>query len=152
MAQQPIKCVHWWYSFSIGVDEYRWCLTYCAKQTYGPVPVFFFIYMLSFYSVSAGEAMVTAPENIQNTWELSVQVDQRAGEETMRFKIRVKGDLHVGGLMLKLVEKISECLLVRKMVLFKSRLLLHNLSNRTCFTASLSGFYSSHSKNRRKYC
>ncbi|XP_017311741.1 fermitin family homolog 1 [Ictalurus punctatus] len=51
--------------------------------------------------------MVTAPENIQNTWELSVQVDQRAGEETMRFKIRVKGDLHVGGLMLKLVEKIK---------------------------------------------
>lgn len=54
--------------------------------------------------------MVTAPENVQNTWELLVQVDQREGDETMRFKIRVKGDLHIGGLMLKLVEKISEYL------------------------------------------
>uniref|UniRef100_A0AAR2JV78 PH domain-containing protein n=1 Tax=Pygocentrus nattereri TaxID=42514 RepID=A0AAR2JV78_PYGNA len=42
-----------------------------------------------------------------HTWELSVQVDQQEGEETMKFKIRVKGDLHVGGLMLKLVEKIK---------------------------------------------
>lgn len=56
--------------------------------------------------------MVTAPENLKNTWELSVQVDQREGDETMRFKIRVSGDLHVGGLMLKLVEKISECIFV----------------------------------------
>uniref|UniRef100_A0AAR2JJI0 PH domain-containing protein n=1 Tax=Pygocentrus nattereri TaxID=42514 RepID=A0AAR2JJI0_PYGNA len=43
----------------------------------------------------------------EHTWELSVQVDQQEGEETMKFKIRVKGDLHVGGLMLKLVEKIK---------------------------------------------
>lgn len=56
--------------------------------------------------------MVTAPENLKNTWELSVQVDQQDGEETMRFKIRVSGDLHIGGLMLRLVEKISECLFV----------------------------------------
>lgn len=66
-----------------------------------------------FYSISPGEAMVTSPEHIQNSWELSVQVDQQEGDETMRFKIRVKGDLHIGGLMLKLVEKISECLFVR---------------------------------------
>uniref|UniRef100_A0A8C7MX49 FERM domain containing kindlin 1 n=1 Tax=Oncorhynchus kisutch TaxID=8019 RepID=A0A8C7MX49_ONCKI len=38
---------------------------------------------------------------------LSVQVDQRDGDEGMRFKLRVKGDLHIGGLMLKLVEKIK---------------------------------------------
>lgn len=43
------------------------------------------------------------------SWELSVQVDLREGEmESMKFKLRVKGDLHVGGLMLKLVEKISK--------------------------------------------
>ncbi|XP_056301360.1 fermitin family homolog 1 [Danio aesculapii] len=42
-----------------------------------------------------------------HTWELSIQVDQREGDEGMRFKLRVKGDLHVGGLMLKLVEKIK---------------------------------------------
>uniref|UniRef100_A0A8C5CLR9 FERM domain containing kindlin 1 n=1 Tax=Gadus morhua TaxID=8049 RepID=A0A8C5CLR9_GADMO len=43
------------------------------------------------------------------SWELAVKVDQKEGEESMRFKLRIKGDLHVGGLMLKLVEKISEC-------------------------------------------
>uniref|UniRef100_A0AAQ5Z7C1 PH domain-containing protein n=1 Tax=Amphiprion ocellaris TaxID=80972 RepID=A0AAQ5Z7C1_AMPOC len=29
------------------------------------------------------------------------------GDESMKFKLRVKGDLHIGGLMLKLVEKIK---------------------------------------------
>uniref|UniRef100_A0A8C7JE30 FERM domain containing kindlin 1 n=1 Tax=Oncorhynchus kisutch TaxID=8019 RepID=A0A8C7JE30_ONCKI len=43
----------------------------------------------------------------KTSWELSVQVDQRDGDEGMRFKLRVKGDLHIGGLMLKLVEKIK---------------------------------------------
>lgn len=52
--------------------------------------------------------MVTAAEYGHNSWELSIQVDQREGDEGMKFKLRVKGDLHVGGLMLKLVEKISE--------------------------------------------
>ncbi|XP_067097487.1 fermitin family homolog 1 isoform X1 [Osmerus mordax] len=49
--------------------------------------------------------MATA-EELQKTWELTVQVDQRAGDESMKFKLRVKGNLHIGGLMLKLVEKI----------------------------------------------
>lgn len=52
--------------------------------------------------------MATAAEYGHNSWELSIQVDQREGDEGMKFKLRVKGDLHVGGLMLKLVEKISE--------------------------------------------
>lgn len=68
-------------------------------------------FFILFYCISADKAMATAPAQI--TWELSVHVDQREGDETMRFKIRVKGDLHIGGLMLKLVEKISECLFVR---------------------------------------
>ncbi|TRY88488.1 hypothetical protein DNTS_005166 [Danionella cerebrum] len=42
-----------------------------------------------------------------NSWELTIRVDQREGDEGMKFKLRVKGDLHVGGLMLKLVEKIK---------------------------------------------
>uniref|UniRef100_A0A6Q2WQR4 Band 4.1 domain-containing protein n=1 Tax=Esox lucius TaxID=8010 RepID=A0A6Q2WQR4_ESOLU len=41
------------------------------------------------------------------SWELTVQVDQRDGDEGMKFKLRVLGNLHVGGLMLKLVEKIK---------------------------------------------
>ncbi len=54
--------------------------------------------------------MITAAEYGETSWELSVQVDQKAGDESMKFKLRVKGDLHIGGLMLKLVEKISKCL------------------------------------------
>ncbi|XP_062857443.1 fermitin family homolog 1 [Trichomycterus rosablanca] len=50
--------------------------------------------------------MVTAAEYGHNSWELSIQVDQQKEEEMMKFKILVKGDLHIGGLMLKLVEKI----------------------------------------------
>ncbi|KAL0967719.1 hypothetical protein UPYG_G00256010 [Umbra pygmaea] len=41
------------------------------------------------------------------SWELTVQVDQRDGDEGMKFKLRIMGSLHVGGLMLKLVEKIK---------------------------------------------
>uniref|UniRef100_A0A673IZE8 PH domain-containing protein n=1 Tax=Sinocyclocheilus rhinocerous TaxID=307959 RepID=A0A673IZE8_9TELE len=51
--------------------------------------------------------MATAAEYGHNSWELSIQVDQREGDEGMKFKLRVKGDLHIGGLMLKLVEKIK---------------------------------------------
>uniref|UniRef100_A0A8K9V8B8 FERM domain containing kindlin 1 n=1 Tax=Oncorhynchus mykiss TaxID=8022 RepID=A0A8K9V8B8_ONCMY len=54
-----------------------------------------------------GRAMVSTAEYGKTSWELSVQVDQRDGDEGMRFKLRVKGDLHIGGLMLKLVEKIK---------------------------------------------
>ncbi|KAF3849647.1 hypothetical protein F7725_019366 [Dissostichus mawsoni] len=51
--------------------------------------------------------MIKAAEYGETSWELSVQVDQKAGDESMKFKLRVKGDLHIGGLMLKLVEKIK---------------------------------------------
>lgn len=54
-------------------------------------------------------AMITPAEYGETSWELSVQIDQKDGDETMKFKLRVKGDLHIGGLMLKLVEKISKC-------------------------------------------
>ncbi|XP_059354236.1 fermitin family homolog 1-like [Carassius carassius] len=50
--------------------------------------------------------MATAAGYGHNSWELSIQVDQREGDEGMKFKLRVNGDLHIGGLMLKLVEKI----------------------------------------------
>lgn len=54
--------------------------------------------------------MVATPDYEEMSWELSVQIDQKSGDEAMKFKLRVKGDLHIGGLMLKLVEKISKCL------------------------------------------
>ncbi|CAB1340026.1 unnamed protein product [Coregonus sp. 'balchen'] len=55
----------------------------------------------------ASRAMINTAEYGNMSWELSVQVDQKDGDEGMRFKLRVKGDLHIGGLMLKLVEKIK---------------------------------------------
>uniref|UniRef100_A0A671U2W0 FERM domain containing kindlin 1 n=1 Tax=Sparus aurata TaxID=8175 RepID=A0A671U2W0_SPAAU len=51
--------------------------------------------------------MITAAEYGETSWELSVHVDQKHLDESMKFKLRVKGDLHIGGLMLKMVEKIK---------------------------------------------
>lgn len=53
-------------------------------------------------------AMITPAQYGETSWELAVQVDEKEGVESMKFKLRVAGDLHIGGLMLKLVEKISE--------------------------------------------
>lgn len=58
--------------------------------------------------MSLNEAMLKAAAIGETSWQLSVQVDQKEGDESMKFKLRVKGDLHIGGLMLKLVEKISK--------------------------------------------
>uniref|UniRef100_A0AAQ6IID6 PH domain-containing protein n=1 Tax=Anabas testudineus TaxID=64144 RepID=A0AAQ6IID6_ANATE len=51
--------------------------------------------------------MLRAAEYADTSWELVVKVDQKDGSEPEEVKLRVKGDLHVGGLMLKLVEKIE---------------------------------------------
>uniref|UniRef100_A0A3P9I3Q1 Fermitin family member 1 n=1 Tax=Oryzias latipes TaxID=8090 RepID=A0A3P9I3Q1_ORYLA len=51
--------------------------------------------------------MITPAQYGETSWELGVQVDEKEGVESMKFKLRVAGDLHVGGLMLKLVEKIK---------------------------------------------
>nr|XP_033795873.1 fermitin family homolog 1 [Geotrypetes seraphini] len=41
------------------------------------------------------------------SWELSVIVDHQYEEEQKEFGIRVSGDLHIGGVMLRLVEQIN---------------------------------------------
>ncbi|XP_072123195.1 fermitin family homolog 1 isoform X3 [Mobula birostris] len=40
------------------------------------------------------------------SWELNVQVDQPSEDLPLEFQLRVTGDFHVGGVMLKLVEQI----------------------------------------------
>ncbi|XP_018117984.1 fermitin family homolog 1 isoform X2 [Xenopus laevis] len=40
------------------------------------------------------------------SWELCVKVDEQNGVEPQEIKIRVSGDLHIGGVMLRLVEQI----------------------------------------------
>lgn len=52
--------------------------------------------------------MVSSTEYGSHTWELLLTVDHQYEDVEKEFKLQVTGDLHVGGLMLKLVEKISE--------------------------------------------
>lgn len=52
--------------------------------------------------------MISAEGLIDGTWELTILVTDLQVERTLR----VKGDLHVGGLMLKLVEALGELLCV----------------------------------------
>ncbi|XP_005991151.1 fermitin family homolog 1 isoform X1 [Latimeria chalumnae] len=51
--------------------------------------------------------MITAAEYGNTSWELSVIVDNQDEEEEKEFTLRVSGELHVGGVMLKLVEQME---------------------------------------------
>lgn len=42
------------------------------------------------------------------SWELCVTVDQQNESENLGVTIRVSGDLHIGGVMFKLVEQIGK--------------------------------------------
>lgn len=52
--------------------------------------------------------MISSNEYGSHSWELLVTVDHQHEEVQKEFLLRVTGDLHIGGLMLKLVEQISE--------------------------------------------
>lgn len=52
--------------------------------------------------------MVSSNEYGSHTWELSLTVDHDLEDPQKKQVLQVTGDLHVGGLMLKLVEKLSE--------------------------------------------
>lgn len=52
--------------------------------------------------------MIRSAEYADTSWELTVKVDQKDGTQPKLIKLRVKGDLHIGGLMLKLVEQIGK--------------------------------------------
>ncbi|NXS16662.1 FERM1 protein, partial [Mystacornis crossleyi] len=51
--------------------------------------------------------MVSSTEYGSHTWELLLKVDHQHEDVEEEISLTVTGDLHVGGLMLKLVEKIS---------------------------------------------
>ncbi|NWU26932.1 FERM1 protein, partial [Dyaphorophyia castanea] len=51
--------------------------------------------------------MVSSTEYGSHTWELLLKVDHQYEDVEKEFLLNVTGDLHVGGLMLKLVEKIK---------------------------------------------
>lgn len=48
---------------------------------------------------------MTADGVIDGTWELTILVTDLQVERTLR----VKGDLHIGGVMLKLVDALGKC-------------------------------------------
>ncbi|XP_017379464.2 fermitin family homolog 1 [Cebus imitator] len=51
--------------------------------------------------------MLSSTDFTSASWELVVRVDNPSEEEQKDVTLRVSGDLHVGGVMLKLVEQIS---------------------------------------------
>lgn len=54
--------------------------------------------------------MLSSSDFASASWELVVRVDHPNEEEQKDITLRVSGDLHVGGVMLKLVEQISKLL------------------------------------------
>lgn len=52
--------------------------------------------------------MISSSEHRSHSWELSVTVDNQHEEVQKEILLQVTGDLHIGGVMLKLVEQISE--------------------------------------------
>lgn len=54
--------------------------------------------------------MLSANDFASASWDLVVRVDHPDVGEQKDITLRVSGDLHVGGVMLKLVEKISKFL------------------------------------------
>ncbi|XP_045689014.1 fermitin family homolog 1 [Phyllostomus hastatus] len=51
--------------------------------------------------------MLSANDFASGSWELVVQVDHPSKEKDKDVPLRVSGDLHIGGVMLKLVEKMK---------------------------------------------
>lgn len=52
--------------------------------------------------------MLSSSDFASASWELVVRVDHPNEEEQKDITLRVSGDLHIGGVMLKLVEQISK--------------------------------------------
>ncbi|XP_044300185.1 fermitin family homolog 1 [Varanus komodoensis] len=51
--------------------------------------------------------MTSSQEYGSSTWELIVTIDHKYGGEQKQSKLQVSGNLHIGGVMLKLVEQIG---------------------------------------------
>ncbi|XP_074065585.1 fermitin family homolog 1 isoform X1 [Macrotis lagotis] len=51
--------------------------------------------------------MLSSSDYGTTSWELIIRVDHQYEEEQKEFTLRVSGDLHIGGVMLKLVEQIN---------------------------------------------
>uniref|UniRef100_A0A4W3KDT7 FERM domain containing kindlin 1 n=1 Tax=Callorhinchus milii TaxID=7868 RepID=A0A4W3KDT7_CALMI len=64
--------------------------------------------LFNFTSQIKSSKMASSPSEYGgSSWELKVLVDQPDGELPLEFTLRVTGDFHIGGVMLKLVEQIQ---------------------------------------------
>lgn len=57
--------------------------------------------------------MLSSSDFASASWELVVRVDHANEEQQTDVTLRVSGDLHVGGVMLKLVEQMSKLFILQ---------------------------------------
>lgn len=75
-------------------------------------PTLLLIYLPFYAKTPAFATMLSSSDFASASWELVIQVDHPNEEEQKDITLRVSGDLHIGGVMLKLVEQISKLLLL----------------------------------------
>ena len=73
--------------------------------------------------------MLSSSDFASASWELVVRVDHPNEEEQKDITLRVSGDLHIGGVMLKLVEQISKQLLIYDFSTFETLYVASSLND-----------------------
>lgn len=82
--------------------------------------------------------MLSSSDFASASWELVVRVDHPNEEEQKDITLRVSGDLHIGGVMLKLVEQISKLLLIYGFSTFETLYVASSLNDWTRLSDYLS--------------
>lgn len=71
--------------------------------------------------------MLSSSDFASASWELVVQVDHAIEKQQRNITLRVSGDLHIGGVMLKLVEQMSKSFILRGFLGLDPSLLLQHV-------------------------
>lgn len=75
--------------------------------------------------------MLSSSDFASASWELVVRVDHEIEKQLKDITLRVSGDLHIGGVMLKLVEQMSKSFLLRDFCVFAPLSVLpHSMAGR----------------------
>lgn len=82
--------------------------------------------------------MLSSSDFASGSWELVVRVDHPNEEEQKDVTLRVSGDLHIGGVMLKLVEQISKLLLLYGFPVFETLSIALTVNGSSRLSAHLS--------------
>lgn len=85
------------------------------------IPSCVLIYVCFFMQQTPSFATMLSSSDLSSaSWELVVRVDHPNEEEQKDITLRVSGDLHIGGVMLKLVEQISKLLFLYGFSVFEN--------------------------------